>query len=65
MLLELSELSQNFVDFPELEVNMNFRNRRIQEVQCEDRWRNGCLNKSCPAFKNINGYHYCIRTSQY
>ncbi|WNZ29098.1 MAG: hypothetical protein IAX21_10790 [Candidatus Bathyarchaeota archaeon] len=63
--MENSELSQNLSSLPELEVSMNFGNRRIQEVQCEDRWRTGCLNKNCHAFKNINGYHYCIRASQY
>ena len=35
--------------------------RRVQEVQCRDRWTGDCLNKDCWAFQNIDGNHYCVK----
>jgi len=46
---------------PEIEVTCDLARKRIQDVPCSDRWIDGCLNKSCPAFRNVNGYYFCIR----
>lgn len=45
----------------ESELGFNVFDRRIQNVQCIDRWTKGCQNRECTAFKNENGDYYCIR----
>ena len=45
----------------ESELGFDVFDRRIQNVQCTDRWTKGCLSKVCNAFRNKNGDYYCIR----
>jgi hypothetical protein len=39
--------------------NMVTQEKKIQLVQCPDRWSTHCLNKNCWAFKNVNGRYCC------
>jgi len=45
----------------EVAINYDLGKKRVQKVACPNMWNHGCLNKSCPAFRNENGYYYCIR----
>jgi len=45
----------------EIEVRYDLARRKIQDVPCSDRWIGGCINKNCPAFRNVKGYYFCIR----
>ena len=35
--------------------------RRVNQVQCEDRWRTGYLKGSCSFFYIHNGLYYCVK----
>jgi hypothetical protein len=60
--LAVLEINENrSISIPEVEFNYDLGKRRVQCAQCSDRWVKGCLNKSCNAFRNINGYYYCIK----
>jgi hypothetical protein len=49
--------NQNVVD----NTNIITNRRRIQEVQCCDRWTGKCLNEDCWAFQNVNGNYFCTK----
>lgn len=54
--------NENFsANLPEIEITIDSGRKRVKDSHCSKMWKKGCLNKSCTAFKNINGFYYCIR----